>query len=89
MNVGIKTKARLLLMELKSDERLTYEPATVFVNAPLALIQHGLLSQINILEKLLDLPLSKIPILSHSNADAEREERIAADMESRLNYDRF
>lgn len=40
------------LNEIKSDERLSYPTATVFENAPLALIQLGLESRINELEVL-------------------------------------
>lgn len=50
------------LDELKSDERNYYELATVFANAPLALIQYGMSSKINTLEWALDLPLSKFPL---------------------------
>lgn len=47
---------------LKSDERNYYERATVFVNAPLALIQLQLSTEINTLEQILGLPLSKFPL---------------------------
>lgn len=51
-----------MLTELKADERNYYPIATVFVNAPLALIQLGLSTRINLLEDLLNLPLSKFPL---------------------------
>jgi len=50
------------LSKLKEDERLTYPIANVFANAPLALIQVGLTAQIHLLEELLGLPLTKMPI---------------------------
>lgn len=51
------------LAELKADERLYYPTATVFANAPLALIQLSLSSQINTLEWVLGLELSRFPLL--------------------------
>lgn len=50
------------LNELKTDERNYYPSATVFTNAPLALIQISLSSQIHLLEGLLGLPYSKFPL---------------------------
>lgn len=50
------------LERLKADERNYYATATVFANAPLALIQYGLSSQINLLERLLGLPISRFPL---------------------------
>ena len=50
------------LNELKSDVRLTYKAATVFSNAPLALIQLGLETEIHTIEKCLEFPLSKFPL---------------------------
>ena len=38
---------------LKSDKRLSYPTATVFENAPLALVQNSLESKITILEEIL------------------------------------
>lgn len=52
-----------MLTELKADERNYYPTATVFANAPLALIQLGLSTKINLLEYLLNLPLSKFPLV--------------------------
>lgn len=49
--------------EIKADERLSYPTATVFVNAPLALIQYGLTTELYALEKVLGLPYTKIPII--------------------------
>jgi hypothetical protein len=48
--------------ELLDDERLTYPPATVFANAPLALEQAIAKSKINLLEEMLGLPFTKFPI---------------------------
>lgn len=50
------------LIALKSDERNYYKTADVFTNAPLALIQMGLTSQIHTLEKILNIPFSKFPL---------------------------
>ena len=50
------------LEELMSDERMSYETATVFENAPLALIQMGMGAQINTYEEILELPLSRFPL---------------------------
>ena len=50
------------LNELKSDERLTYPAAVIFSNAPLALIQQGMMCQVNLIEDILDLPLSSLPL---------------------------
>ena len=47
---------------IKSDERMSYNPDQVFSNAPLALIQHGMLQELNLIEGILNIPLSKIPI---------------------------
>jgi len=60
----MKDKKELLqkLKELKDDERLTYNAATVFENAPLALIQLSAETQIHTLEWVLGLPLSKFPL---------------------------
>ncbi len=48
----MKTKKEIeeKLAEIKSDERLGYPPATVDINAPLALIQLSIESQIDILK---------------------------------------
>jgi len=53
---------RKKLAELKADERVYYQPATVFENAPLALIQLGLETEINLLEQILEIPLSTFPL---------------------------
>lgn len=43
-----------MLLKVTSDERLSYEPANVFSNAPLALIQTDLEARKHILEWVLD-----------------------------------
>jgi hypothetical protein len=50
------------LNELKSDERLYYPSADIQTNAPLALTQLSLEAQINSLEWVLGLTLSKFPL---------------------------
>lgn len=54
------------LEELKQDPRNYYPLAEIFSNAPLALIQLDISSNIHALEFALDLPLSKFP-LTHDN----------------------
>lgn len=58
----LQQKLEFELEKLKQDERLTYPVATVFENAPLALIQFGMTSQIHLIEKMLGLPLSRFPL---------------------------
>ena len=48
--------------EIKQDERLTYEPATVFANAPLALIQCAEMAKLNELERLIGEKPSTLPL---------------------------
>ena len=50
------------ITEIKADERLAYPTATVFVNAPLALIQMSMSTELHTLERVLELPLTQIPI---------------------------
>jgi len=57
-----KEKIEKRIKEIKNDERLTYKSATVFSNAPLALIQLQLSSELNALEWALGLPQSKMPL---------------------------
>lgn len=54
----IKTR----IAEIKADERLAYATATVFVNAPLALIQLSMSTELHTLERVLGLPPTQIPI---------------------------
>jgi len=63
IELGIIMRLESKLAELKSDERLTYPTATILENAPLALIQLGMESQIHLLEDLLELPKSKFPLV--------------------------
>lgn len=60
----MKTEKEILafLDEIKQDERISYPTANVNINAPLALIQYRLAGQINTLEAILELPLSKFPL---------------------------
>lgn len=53
------------LLELKGDKRLYYKTADIFTNAPLALIQLSMETQINTLEWVLGLPQSKFPLISN------------------------
>ena len=47
------------LQEIENDERIWYSAATVFTNAPLALIQVALTTEAKTLRKILNLPLIK------------------------------
>jgi hypothetical protein len=60
----MKTKDEILnrILELKNDELLSYRAATVFANAPLALMQTSLLIELHTLEWVLDLPKSILPL---------------------------
>ena len=64
----MKEKMLQKLDELKSDERMTYATANVFSNAPLALIQQRIGSQIHLLEEMLGLPYSKFPLKSDKSS---------------------
>lgn len=44
--------------ELLSDERVSYPTADVFINAPLALVQISLQSEIHALQRVLQVPLT-------------------------------
>ena len=48
--------------EILKDERMRYETANVFINAPLALIQYGMTSKLHLIEKTLGIPLTQVPI---------------------------
>lgn len=58
----IKTRLLNELRELKADERMYYPSATVFENAPLALIQIASEAKINLIEKTLGIPFSSFPL---------------------------
>lgn len=58
----IVSNIKSMIEELKKDERLSYQPALVSTNAPLALIQVSLMAKLNTLESLLGLELSSLPI---------------------------
>lgn len=51
-----------MLQVLKMDESLSYKPAVVIEDPSLALRQHGLICQINLLEELLGEPKTLIPL---------------------------
>jgi len=44
-----------MLQKVNSDERLSYPPANVFVNAPLALVQVGLEARKHVLQWILEI----------------------------------
>lgn len=46
--------------EILADERLSYKTATVFTNAPLALIQYGMQVELHTLQKVLGVELTDI-----------------------------
>jgi hypothetical protein len=60
MQTEEEIKARIA--EIKADERLAYPTATVFANAPLALIQLSMGTELHTLERVLGLPPTQIPI---------------------------
>lgn len=47
---------------IKMDERLYYPSATIFANAPLAIIQIDLTVELNTLERMVGLEPSKMPL---------------------------
>lgn len=47
---------------IKMDERLYYPSANVFTNAPLAIIQIGLTTELNTLERVIGIEPSKVPL---------------------------
>lgn len=59
-----QTDERILdrIAVLKKDERLAYPTATVGTNAPLALMQVALETELHTLERVMGLSLSKIPL---------------------------
>jgi hypothetical protein len=48
------------ISEILADERMSYKTATVFANAPLALIQLGMTTELHTLQKVLGVPLTNI-----------------------------
>lgn len=60
----MKTKEEIekKIAELKADERLTYPPAQIMINAPLALIQLDAKAHIHSLEWALGIPRSVFPL---------------------------
>lgn len=55
------------------DARMGYAKATTFTNAPLALIQMGLSSQLDIIERCLGLPHTETPITDEVRLGIEAE----------------
>lgn len=69
----IKQKILDRIAELKDDERLTYNTATIQVNAPLALIQLSKKAAIHELEGILGIERTKFPLpKKETNADSNR-----------------
>lgn len=60
----MRTEKEILarITEIKKDERLGYPTATVFENAPLALVQITLTTELHTLERIMDLQPTKVPI---------------------------
>lgn len=48
--------------EIINDDRMGYPTATVFANAPLALIQMGMTAELRLIESALGMEYTKIPI---------------------------
>lgn len=48
------------ISEILSDERMSYKTANLFTNAPLALIQLGMETELHTLQKVLGLPLTNL-----------------------------
>ena len=46
--------------QILADERMSYKTATVFANAPLALIQHAMVTELHTLQWVLGQPLTDI-----------------------------
>lgn len=46
--------------QILADERLSYKTATVFANAPLALIQHGMVTELHTLQWVMGQELTNI-----------------------------
>lgn len=51
-------KIKERIHEIISDERLSYPAADIFSNAPLALIQLAMETELHSLEKVLEIPLT-------------------------------
>jgi hypothetical protein len=55
-----EVQIRARIAEILGDERLSYRTATVFANAPLALIQWGLETELHTLERVLGIERTDI-----------------------------
>ncbi len=51
------------LNELLADDRISYPAATVFANAPLALIQTAMETEVHALQRVLEVPLTNFETL--------------------------
>lgn len=51
------------IKEILADERLSYKTAVIFSNAPLALIQLELETELHTLQRILEIPLTNIKAL--------------------------
>jgi hypothetical protein len=55
-----KDQIKKRINEILKDERLSYKSATIFENAPLAFIQHGMEVELYTLQKVLGVELTNI-----------------------------
>lgn len=64
---SMKTEQEILqrIAEIKSDERMGYKTATVFGNAPLAMVQLSMTTELHTLERVLGLTPTTVPIVKH------------------------
>lgn len=53
--------------EILADERMSYKTADVFTNAPLALIQYGLTTELHTLQRVIGVELTDISKLREEN----------------------
>lgn len=60
-----KSQIEERIKAILADDRLTYKTASVFENAPLALVQLSLTTELNTLERVLGLPLTNVEKLRH------------------------
>jgi len=59
----MKSRMHDRINEILAEERMGYPSATIFENAPLALIQYGMEVELHSLQKALDIPLTEIASL--------------------------
>ena len=58
-----KNEIQARIDEILADERMSYKSATVFANAPLAMIQWAFETELHTLQKVLGVELTKIKVL--------------------------